>query len=540
VNIEKQANSTLIGRMAVLFALAAIGCSIAAGDNIVVTGTYTASGPGLGYNTYTNYLGFPGTSYVGYGGYNGYQASDGNNYTFENVTASGGTTGFFGFYPPAGNSSVAGPGGQGVAVGGNSSATFTGGNYTGGTGAGAVAQPQELAALAAGQGGDGLNFNGTSTTTVVINGGTFTGGDGGYNDGGDYPGYGGYDSVLGGGGNGVEASGGTLKITGGSFVGGATGSSFSTPNSWISETGRASGDGLSLFQLQFSDSGTPSVSVPLTANIYGGTFTGGPSGYFGPGYGIDIISGTVLVGGVPVSVPSGVVNLYGSNFAVNGTPVSYGIVNGTGMLSGLLADNSASTSFTYSGSLNLLPTPTVPSTSSSPFATFSSITSGTLVDPLSSDAAGHPSLANLTGSLGFSTTDGSVFTSISVPESGYGTFDVSVDGIDLGSFLYGQTVDFANYSSQLGSLLIDDPGVTSFQISGLNGMVDFPIQVDFNNASGSFQVTSVPEPTGLGLLVLGAMALRMRRRRSPRVCPLAQQPRRGNQISLIVFLLHQA
>jgi hypothetical protein len=102
-----------------------------------------------------------------------------------------------------------------------------------------------------------------------------------------------------------------------------------------------------------------------------------------------------------------------------------------------------------------------------------------------------------------------------LPNTGTGLLDVSVEGIDLGQFQDGQQVVFDDYSSELGNLLIDDPGVESFEISGLNGVTTFPLEVNFNNSSADFTVTtSVPEPASCSVLFAVLLLFLVRRRQT--------------------------
>jgi hypothetical protein len=160
--------------------------------------------------------------------------------------------------------------------------------------------------------------------------------------------------------------------------------------------------------------------------------------------------------------------------------------------------------------------PTAPTVSSPSNATFAGISSGSIVDPLAPDSQGDQSLSNSNGQVIFTTTDGSIFTTITLPSTVAGTLDVSVDGIDLGQFQPGQEIDFSDFASELGDLLIGDPGVESFEITGLDGLTNFPLELNFDNSSADFSVTtSVPEPASLSVLALGSVAL-LRRRRTRR------------------------
>ena len=164
-----------------------------------------------------------------------------------------------------------------------------------------------------------------------------------------------------------------------------------------------------------------------------------------------------------------------------------------------------------------LPTGAPPAISAPSTAQFASVPSGSIVDPLALDSKGDQPLDNSNGQLIFTITDGSVFTSITLPSTGTGTLDVSVDGIDLGQFQDGQQVVFADFASELGGLLINDPGIESFEISGLNGLTNFPLELNFDNSSADFTVaTSVPEQATISLLGVATAAL-LRRRRPARL-----------------------
>jgi hypothetical protein len=115
--------------------------------------------------------------------------------------------------------------------------------------------------------------------------------------------------------------------------------------------------------------------------------------------------------------------------------------------------------------------------------------------------------------LAFTATNGSIFTTITLPSTGAGSIDVSVDGIDLGQFQPGAQIDFANYSSLLGGLLIGDPGVASFDINGVNGVTSLPICLTFDSSSGSFSVAAIPEPATLGVAVAFTGVVMLKRRR---------------------------
>jgi hypothetical protein len=162
-----------------------------------------------------------------------------------------------------------------------------------------------------------------------------------------------------------------------------------------------------------------------------------------------------------------------------------------------------------------LPMGTPPGTSSATTATYSSVSSGSTVDAFAADASGDPGVSN-TAALTYNITDGvSVFVSITLPSTGTGPLDVSVGDVNLGTFSDGSQIVFADYASQLGGLLVDDPGVQSFEISGLTGLTNFPLEMTFNNSTASFSVTAtaVPEPASFGLLCATSVLLVVRGRR---------------------------
>jgi len=162
-----------------------------------------------------------------------------------------------------------------------------------------------------------------------------------------------------------------------------------------------------------------------------------------------------------------------------------------------------------------LPMGTPPGTSSASTAHFAGVPSGSTVDAFAADASGDPGINN-TAALTYNITDGvSVFVSITLPSTGTGPLDVSVGDVNLGTFSDGQQIVFADYASQLGGLLVNDPGVQSFEISGLSGLTNFPLETVFNNSTADFSVTAttVPEPASFGLLCATSLLLLVRSRR---------------------------
>lgn len=148
----------------------------------------------------------------------------------------------------------------------------------------------------------------------------------------------------------------------------------------------------------------------------------------------------------------------------------------------------------------ILPTSATTANGVTTFA-FAAVPTGSWVDPKSATA------------FAFAMTGGSLFTGIDGFPTGFASpFDVTAGGKDYGLFAPGQTLTF------------DGDGVSSFLISGIDPAVDgtdgaaFPLQVAFNAATADFtMVAAAPEPSelgalGIGLLGLGGLALRARRR----------------------------
>jgi len=209
-------------------------------------------------------------------------------------------------------------------------------------------------------------------------------------------------------------------------------------------------------------------------------------------------------------------NLYVANDTATGTVGEYTL----GSTPGTISSSNASLITGLNKPIGIaLPMGTPPGTSSTTTATYSSVSSGSTVDAFAADASGDPSVNNL-GALTYNITDGvSVFVSITLPSTGTGLLDVLVGTVNLGEFADGSQIVFANYASQLGPLLVNDPGVQSFEISGLTGLTNFPLEMTFNNSTASFSVaaTTVPEPASFGLLCAASALLVVGSRRGRQV-----------------------
>lgn len=98
-------------------------------------------------------------------------------------------------------------------------------------------------------------------------------------------------------------------------------------------------------------------------------------------------------------------------------------------------------------------------------------------------------------------TAGSLFTHIADFPTGFNSpFTVSVNGLSLGQFTPGQPVDFTAFPGG---------GVTAFDISGITPLVDpanpfgFSVNLQYNTPTASFTATTTPEPSVLGLCLIG-------------------------------------
>jgi hypothetical protein len=124
----------------------------------------------------------------------------------------------------------------------------------------------------------------------------------------------------------------------------------------------------------------------------------------------------------------------------------------------------------------------------------------------------------------YRTIDGSLFTEAFGFPAGFDEpFTVTVNGNFVGQFNAGESVDFTGF---LGG------GVSQFEVRGISPLVDpadplvFPLGLDFNQPTASFEMTAIPEPGTLTLALIGFSALatlvrRQRRMSSPKECRLS-------------------
>jgi hypothetical protein len=123
-------------------------------------------------------------------------------------------------------------------------------------------------------------------------------------------------------------------------------------------------------------------------------------------------------------------------------------------------------------------------------------------------------------------TSNSLFTQILDFPTGFNTpFTVLVKDILLGEFLVGNSVNFSNYSSLLGNLLVGGSGVKEFSVTGLNvdptNPAAFPLKVAFNTDTANLnmhallnEAEAVPEPSVmLGLVASGSFLVGVVRKR---------------------------
>ena len=143
--------------------------------------------------------------------------------------------------------------------------------------------------------------------------------------------------------------------------------------------------------------------------------------------------------------------------------------------------------------------PVLPNSGGNGFFRFFNVNSGQFMDPPIADG------------FEYQMTSASTFTKIGLPE-GYGdNFTVIVGGNPVATGLVGgDAYTFAG------------PGVTSFQLIGLNPDVDaasptaFPLYMEFDTPTASFDMTAipVPEPSTFVLAILGLTGIGLMRRRS--------------------------
>ncbi|NJK69725.1 MAG: PEP-CTERM sorting domain-containing protein [Microcoleus sp. SU_5_3] len=123
-------------------------------------------------------------------------------------------------------------------------------------------------------------------------------------------------------------------------------------------------------------------------------------------------------------------------------------------------------------------------------------------------------------------TSDSLFTQILDFPTGFNTpFSVLVKDVLLGEFTVGNSVNFSNYSSLLGNLLVGGVGVKEFSVTGLNvdptNPAAFPLKVAFNTDRANLnmyallnEAEAVPEPsTMLGLFASGSFLVGVVRKR---------------------------
>jgi hypothetical protein len=127
-------------------------------------------------------------------------------------------------------------------------------------------------------------------------------------------------------------------------------------------------------------------------------------------------------------------------------------------------------------------------------------------------------------------TSDSLFTQILDFPTGFNTpFTVLVKDVLLGEFTVGNSVNFSNYSTLLGNLLVGGSGVKEFSVTGLNvdptNPAAFPIKLEFNTAKANLNMhamlnedaEAVPEPSViLGLFASGSFLVGVVRKRKQR------------------------
>ena len=121
----------------------------------------------------------------------------------------------------------------------------------------------------------------------------------------------------------------------------------------------------------------------------------------------------------------------------------------------------------------------------------------------------------LASSILYEMTTDSVFTGIVGFPTGFAQpFTVSVDGLELGTFQPGDSVDFSGFESG---------GVEQFTVSGITPLVDaedplaFPLRLTFSTPMAGFQMRFVPEPSGTVLLTLSTVSFPFLTRRRSRL-----------------------
>lgn len=117
------------------------------------------------------------------------------------------------------------------------------------------------------------------------------------------------------------------------------------------------------------------------------------------------------------------------------------------------------------------------------------------------------------GMMGTQVQD-SLFTAISGFPQGIDaddSFTVFVEDVNLGEFGPGQVLRFSNYAAELGDLLIDGEGVSSFTVGAIEPGVNpedpraFPIKLEFSTPTASFEMRAQGE--GIEETVISAFRL---------------------------------
>ncbi|MEG4814491.1 PEP-CTERM sorting domain-containing protein [Microcoleus sp. K5-D4] len=127
-------------------------------------------------------------------------------------------------------------------------------------------------------------------------------------------------------------------------------------------------------------------------------------------------------------------------------------------------------------------------------------------------------------------TSNSLFTEILDFPTGFAKpFTVLVKDVLLGQFTAGNSVNFSNYSTLLGNLLVGGSGVKEFSVTGLNvdptNPAAFPIKLEFNTEKANLnmhamlkeEAEAVPEPSVmLGLFASASFLVGAVRKRKQR------------------------